>query len=169
MTVEDFSEKVAAVRPKLLKIATQSIHNSEEAEDVVQETFLRLWAAQTKGDRYENWEAAAVKTLKNGIIDEFRRRKNKENESIEEYEAVLSSNFNNPHQQLEGLEKWQILQHIINQLPHLQQSIITLKDIDGYETEDIAKITQSSIDSVRMNLSRARKKVKEIFLQITER
>lgn len=169
MTVEEFSEKVASVRPKLLKIAKQSIHNSEEAEDFVQETFLQLWVAQTKGDCYENWEAAAVKTIKNKIIDEFRRQKNKNNEPIEDYETVLPSNFATPHQRLEGMEKGQILHHIIKQLPHLQQSIITLKDIEGYETEDIAKITQSSIDSVRMNLSRARKKVKEVFLQITER
>ena len=169
MTVEDFSKKSAAMRPKLLKIAFQSIHNSEEAEDLVQETFLRLWMAEMKGDCYENWEAVVVKTLKNSIIDEIRKRKNKNNEPIERYEPVLQSHFSNPHQQLEGREKWEIIQHIIKQLPNLQQSIITLKDIEGYETEDIAKITQSSIDSVRMNLSRARKKVKEVFLQITER
>lgn len=167
MTVKDFQIKAVAIRPKLLRIAQQSIPNREEAEDLVQDTFLRIWMAQANENRYENWEAVVVKTLKNSIIDEFRKRKN--NEPIDEYEDVLSSNFTNPHQRLEGLEKWEILQQIINQLPHLQQSIITLKDIEGYETEDIAKITQSSIDSVRMNLSRARKKVKEVFLQITER
>ena len=169
MTVEDFSKMSAAMRPKLLQIAFQSIHNSEEAEDLVQETFLRLWVAETRGGSYEKWEAAAVKTLKNSIIDEIRKRENKKSEPIEDYEPILQSHFTSPHQQLEGREKCKILQQIIKQLPNLQQSIITLKDIEGYETEDIAKITNTSIEAVRMNLSRARKKVKEVFLQITER
>jgi RNA polymerase sigma-70 factor (ECF subfamily) len=163
MTVEDFQIKAAKMRPKLLRIAEQSTRNKEDAEDLVQETFLRIWMAQSKGNRYENWEAAIVKTLKNCIVDEFRTQKNEE--SIDEYEQILQSDFANPHQELEGREKWEILQDIIKQLPHLQQFIITLKDIEGYETEEIAKLTQSSIDSVRMNLSRARKKVKEVFLQ----
>ena len=74
-----------------------------------------------------------------------------------------------PHRMLESGERWELLQAIILQLPNLQRMIITMKDIEGYETEDIAKITNTNIESVRMNLSRARKRVKEMFLTNIEK
>jgi RNA polymerase sigma-70 factor (ECF subfamily) len=122
--------------------------------------------AKPRWDGYKNWDAVVVKTLKNCIIDKHRTRKNEV--GIDKYEHGLLSDFNNPQQELEGREKWEILQNIIDQLPHLQKYTITLKDIEGYETEDIAKLTQTSIEAVRMNLSRARQKVKEVFLKRIE-
>jgi RNA polymerase sigma-70 factor (ECF subfamily) len=57
---------------------------------------------------------------------------------------------------------------IIEKLPELQKIIIKMRDIDGYEIEKIAEITGTNTTSVRMNLSRARKKVKERLMQITK-
>jgi len=166
MRVDRFQLVAQEIRPRLMQAAKQSIDNSADAEDLVQETLLRLWQARNQWDNYQNIEAVAVKILKNCIIDSYRSKKvnyeTLDNVSIESSEP-------NPHQQLENREKWEILHEIIQQLPHLQRIIITMKDIEGYETEDIAKITNTSIESVRMNLSRARKKVKEMFLNKIEK
>ena len=160
MTVEDFQIKAKEIRTKLIRIAEQSMSEKVVAEDIVQETLLRIWIAQQRWNKYENFEAVTIKILKNCIIDDYRKRK-VIHETIEEANYITTNDT--PHQQLEIKDQTKLLEKAIEQLPHLQRIIITMKDIEGYETEDIAKITQSTIDSVRMNLSRGRKKVREWF------
>ena len=58
----------------------------------------------------------------------------------------------------------EIIRHIIDTLPELQRNTIRMKDIEGYENEEIAEIIGSNVETVRSNLSRARKKVKTIYL-----
>ena len=54
---------------------------------------------------------------------------------------------------------------LISKLPTLQQVIIRMKDIEGYELAEIAEITGSQVEAVRMNLSRARKKIREQLMK----
>ena len=68
--------------------------------------------------------------------------------------------------QLEQKDSVAHVMQIIDRLPDLQQSILRMKHIDGFEIDEIAEITGSRPESVRMNLSRARKKVKEMFFKI---
>ena len=56
---------------------------------------------------------------------------------------------------------------IIEKLPELQKAIIRMKDIEEYEVEEIAEITGTKLEAVRMNLSRARKKVREEYIKWT--
>jgi len=58
---------------------------------------------------------------------------------------------------------------IIDQLPEIQQNILRMKHIDGFEIEEIVGITGSKPEAVRMNLSRARKKVRDVFFKIQNR
>ena len=166
MKVDRFQLMTQEIRLRLMRVAKQNIDNNDDAEDLVQETLLRLWQERDQWNNYQNIEAVAVRILKNCIIDNYRRKK----VSYETLDNIsVEHSAPNPHQVLENSEKGEVLQAIILQLPSLQRIILTMKDIEGYETEDIAKITNTSIEAVRMNLSRARKKVKEVFLQITER
>jgi putative RNA polymerase ECF-type sigma factor len=57
---------------------------------------------------------------------------------------------------------------LIAQLPALQQTIIRMKDVEGYELAEIAEITATPVENVRVNLSRARKKIREQFLQLNK-
>ena len=57
---------------------------------------------------------------------------------------------------------------LISKLPSLQQTIIRMKDIEGYELAEIAEITATPVENVRVNLSRARKKIREQFLQLNK-
>jgi len=166
MRIDKFELVAQKIRPRLIQVARQGINNNDDVEDLVQETLLRLWSARAQWESYQNIEAVAVRIIKNCIIDNFRSKKISyeplDNLSIEYAQY-------SPHQALESSERWEILQAIILQLPNLQRIIITMKDIEGYETEDIAKITNTNIESVRMNLSRARKRVKEMFLTNIEK
>mgnify|MGYP002615800204 CR=1 FL=1 len=57
---------------------------------------------------------------------------------------------------------------LISKLPSLQQTIIRMKDVEGYELAEIAEITATPVENVRVNLSRARKKIRKQFLQLNK-
>jgi RNA polymerase sigma-70 factor (ECF subfamily) len=162
MKIDEFETKIKTIRAKLLSTALQQLSCKEEAEDLVQESLLRLWYAQERWSQYLNVEAVAMRTLRNLIIDRHRKSM-PQHEAIERYNQ--QSNEPNAQQLLEARENQERLINIIQQLPNLQRLIVTMKDLEDYEIKDIAQITQSSVESVRMNLSRARKKIKEQFLQ----
>lgn len=73
----------------------------------------------------------------------------------------------NPYLQLERINTEEILKKIIELLPPLQQTIIRMKDMEEYEVEEIAEITGTKPDAIRVNLSRARKKVREEYIKWT--
>jgi RNA polymerase sigma-70 factor (ECF subfamily) len=73
-----------------------------------------------------------------------------------------------PLQMLEQQDENALFMRIIEQLPFLQQSVVRMKHINGLETEEIAEITGCSQEAVRMNLSRARKKIKELYFSINK-
>ncbi|MDR1113077.1 MAG: RNA polymerase sigma factor [Bacteroidales bacterium] len=160
MKVDEFETKVKTIRAKLLGVAVQQLPCKEEAEDLVQESLLRLWYAQEQWSQYQNLEAVAMRTLRNLIIDRYRKS-TPQHEAIER--CVRQSHEPNAQQLLEARENRERLINIIQQLPNLQRLIITMKDLEDYEIKEIAQITQSSVESIRMNLSRARKKIKELF------
>ena len=57
---------------------------------------------------------------------------------------------------------------IVSHLPEMQQHVFNMKEVEGYETNEIAQIIGCSEDAVRQHLSRARKRIKETFLNITK-
>ena len=70
-----------------------------------------------------------------------------------------------PERLLEIKDEIRLMREIIDSLPTLQRTIMRMKDIEEYETEEIANITGCNPEAIRSNLSRARKKVREIYLQ----
>ena len=60
------------------------------------------------------------------------------------------------------------IRQLISQLPAVQQTIIRMKDVEGYEIGEIAEITGSQVEAIRSNLSRARKKIREQFLLLNK-
>ena len=161
MNIEQFQKIVKTIRPKLVTYAKQLTKHGDEVEDLVQEVLIRLWISRNQLDKYDNIEYVAIKAIKNKLIDQYRKKK-LESEQIENQQIEIKEH--NTLQKLESKENVELLLHILEKLPALQQMIIKLKDVEGYEVEEIAKITQTSADSIRMNLSRARKKVRELFL-----
>lgn len=160
MDIAKYKEIVTTMRPLLLKIAVNITRSKEDAEDIVQETCLRLWHGRSEFGGYENIEAFCCKMTKNMSIDKVRTRKISMGD-----DALMNLTDNNrlPDEILEEKETNAAIRKIIAMLPQLQQQVLRLKDIEGCETEEIVAITGISVESVRNNLSRARKKVRELY------
>ena len=143
--------------------ARRLLDDPQDVEDVVQEVFLKMWYIREELDRYESVEALAVQITKHLCLNRlraFRYRQEKLSDS-----AVITAD-DNPHVALEQKDSVSQVMHIMELLPGLQQTILRMKHVDGFEVKEIAELTGSSPEAVRVNLSRARKKVKELFLKM---
>jgi len=165
MNAQQFKQEVAPLRETLWQVAKKMLENENDAEDVVQEVFLKFWYLRDTLHQYNSLPAFAVTTIKNLCIDRLRVR---DREVAFEPNNDLRTTPDNPYLQLERASTEQLLKQIINALPPLQKAIITMKDIDEYEVEEIAEITGTLPEAVRVNLSRARKKVREEYIRLTK-
>jgi RNA polymerase sigma-70 factor (ECF subfamily) len=159
-----FKKEIIPVREKLFLTAFRLLENKDDAEDAVQETMIRLWNLRDELEKYDNRIALAMTITKNQCIDKIRSRG--KTVSIET-DLYRRASPDNPYLQLERKNTEDVLKAIIEDLPALQKAIITLKDIEGYELAEIAEITGSSNEAIRVNLSRARKKVREDYIRLT--
>lgn len=163
MELETFKTTVLPLREKLLKFSRKMTDEGADAEDIVQEAFLKLWYIREKLDGYNSVEALSVQVVKNLCLDRLRTKRP---ERIPENGESLMADVASPEVLLEQQDTVEVIRRIIGKLPSLQQSIIRMKDVEGYELSEIAEITGTQVEAVRVNLSRARKKVREQFLMI---
>ena len=163
MELNQFKITVVPLRGKLLNYARKLTDDSSDAEDVVQEVMLKLWNIRQKLEEYNSIEALAVRITHNLCMDMWR---SKRTDQVSLDQVPVVSQTVNPERVLEGNDEIRLMREIISSLPTLQQTLIRMKDIEEYETEEIAQITGCSSESIRSNLSRARKKVRDIYLKI---
>ena len=164
MSQERFKADILPIREKLYHVAHKMLVDEQEAEDAVQEVLLKLWNIRDSLDAYDSPAAFATTVTKNHCLDRLKVKNRQE--SLDESFYTRAGN-DNPYLQLERKNTEEILQKIIANLPSLQQAIIRMKDMEEYEVEEIAEITGTKVEAVRVNLSRARKKVREDYIKCT--
>ena len=166
MELEKFKKTVIPLRDKLLAYSLKLAREQVDAEDIVQDVFLKLWSMREKLDDYQSVEALALTITKNKVLDELKRS---HTESLESISTTALNDYNtiqNPESIAEQNDTVKHIKIFIESLPSLQQTIIRMKDIEGYELLEIAEITGSQIEAIRVNLSRARKKVRDHLIQL---
>lgn len=137
----------------------------EEAEDSVQDTLVKLWMKRNDLVKYNSIEALAIVMHRNSCLDKVRsktfqmQRMSEGNEMIER---------NNPGEMLEMTDMTNLIRKIVDNLPEQQKTILQLRDIEGLEYEQIAEVMGMNVNAIRVNLSRARKKVRDTVLKIQD-
>ena len=164
MSQERFKAEILPIRERLLHIAQRILVEEQEAEDAVQEVLLKLWHTRDSLDNYDSPAAFATTVTKNLCLDRLKVKNRQVSLDVAYYERAGNDN---PYLQMERKNTTEVLQKIIENLPPLQRAIIRMKDMEEYEVEEIAEITGTNVDAVRVNLSRARKKVREEYIKWT--
>ena len=162
MTRADFNDLVRQLNLNLYGYAFRILHNQEEAEDAVQEIFIKLWNLGNKLDEYKSIGALSTTMIKNFCIDQLRKRKYSSHEEPEGKD-FQSSDSASPYELMESRESEDILYHIIDQLPDIYKDAIRLREIEGLSYEEIADKTRQNINTLRVTLSRARKMIRNEF------
>lgn len=164
MELEEFKITVLPLRDKLLNYARRMTDCAEDAEDAVQETLLRLWNRRGELEGCRSVEAFAMTVVRNLCMDLWRT--DKENQTLDNLQIADAAVT--PEQLLEQKDGQCLMDRIVGSLPPLQQTVMRMKDFEGYETEEIAAITGCSHEAVRSNLSRARRRVRDIYLKLMQ-
>ena len=164
MLAKDFKTDVLPMSNKLLRFALQILQDEEEAKDVLQDTFLKLWQKRDELEKVENLDAFAIRMIRNRCLDVIRARRTVSLELVKKnklpYEVISDSDL------LENADSVGLIKRIIAGLPDLQRTVIQLRDIEQLEYEEIAEATEMNVNAIRVNLSRARKKVRDEILKI---
>ena len=156
-----FNQLMTHLRPKLYRFALSFIRRTDEAEDVVQEVGIKLWERRSELDTMRSVEAYAMSAVRNRCLDYARSPHSRTSEMIEAYDAPHEET---PYKTLEQADMAAFVRKLIDRLPEQQQMVIRLRDIEGYELDEIAEIVGINEGAVRTNLSRARQKIREALV-----
>jgi RNA polymerase sigma-70 factor (ECF subfamily) len=162
MTRSEFDQLIRQQSRRLYGFAFRILRNREEAEDVVQEVFIRLWKMREKLDGYSSPDALATAMTKNCCIDLIRKLKHSSHGEPDST-TLLKFTSPSPHEQMESREAGEILGKLIRELPELYRNILEKRDIDGCSFEEIAKMTGQNVNTIRVTLSRARKMIRDEY------
>ena len=136
--------------------------DSDEAEDVTQEAVLKLWTIREQLDAYRSVEALAVVMVRRLA---FSRKRVATTIPLADWQQTDTDSIDSPEDLLISQEEEMKIIRMISALPDAQQTVLRMKHIDGLETSEIARITGSSEEAIRQNLSRARKRILKMFMQ----
>ena len=161
-----FRDDILPLKDKLFRLALRITFDRAEAEDVVQDTMIRVWNKREEWTQFGSIEAYCLTVAKNLAIDRSQKKEAQNVELTPEMEE--ESEISGPYDQLVNNERMSIIHRLINELPEKQRLIMQLRDIEGESYKEIAKILNLTEEQVKVNLFRARQKVKQRYLQIDE-
>jgi RNA polymerase sigma-70 factor (ECF subfamily) len=164
MEFTDFKSKVLPCKNKLYRLAYLLLQNKEEAEDILQEVFLKLWTIRHKLHAYRSIEALAMSMTKNMCLNKLKA--GKRTQLVGDTHLNIMTLEPDPGDRFEQINDMQMVQRILESLPVQQKMIFQLRDIEALSFEEIEQVTSLDLNNIRVLLSRARKKIKEEFLKL---
>lgn len=164
MTREEFKTQFLPCHRTMYLTALRYLRNSDDAEDIVQDAYLRLWEKRESLDGIKNTEAYTTILVRNLCLDRLRGP-----DIIAEDYSTLTLEPEPappPDSEYEHKEDMKTVWRLIQQLPEQQRTILLLRGFEGKSTEEIALETKLEKTHIRVLLSRARKTVKDLFTRI---
>ncbi len=165
MNLEAFQNRVLPTKNKLFRFALRMLGNDDDAKDVVQEVFIRVWNGREQMDQIQNMEAWCMRITKNLSLDRLRSIQRKGTDSLENSFHVQHTD-RTPDVKTEMGESMQHVSKLIAALPEKQRQIIHLRDVEGYTYNEICDILELDMNQVKVNLFRARNSVKEKLMKM---
>ncbi len=159
-----FRDDILPLKDKLFRLALRITFDRAEAEDVVQDTMIRVWNKREEWTQFGSIEAYCLTVAKNLAIDRSQKKEAQNVELTPEMEE--ESEISGPYDQLVNNERMSIIHRLINELPEKQRLIMQLRDIEGESYKEIAAVLNLTEEQVKVNLFRARQKVKQTFIDI---
>ena len=155
-----FAVLVDRYKDMIFSLALKMVKNREEAEEVAQDTFIKIYTSLSKfkGDsKFSTW---IYKIAYNTCLDRLKKNKKGENNVlIDDFSADLVKTMDNALSDLEDKERKQTIQKCLNLLPSEENFLLTLYYFDDQSLEEIGKIMDISANNAKVKLFRSRQKL----------
>ena len=154
-----FRTAVLPLGDRLFRLALRITMNRAEAEDVVQDTLLKVWEQRSQWEQINNLEAFALTICRNRALDVIKRA-GRNTASLDKVDNGQWSMVNG-QSTLEAREQISLVRRLMDGLPEVQRTIMQLRDIEGMTYQEIAQLLDISETQVKVYLHRARTKIKK--------
>lgn len=173
---ESFEAIVNKYERLVYSICYRMFNNKEDSLDCTQDTFIKVYKNMEKAIGNGNFKSWICRVATNTCLDELRKRGKKNetslftlsNENNESLEKEIVDTSATPLEEILENEKSLVLENAINKLNDENKTVIVLRDIEQLPYEEIAQILGISLGTVKSRISRARKKLKDIYLKDME-
>lgn len=155
--MNDFNNIWIPLAERFYRVAFYLLESESDAEDAVQELYLKLWSVRSSLADVRNPFAYGVSLLKNICIDRIRRRTARQTEPLEKAPPLAEVSA---HRHMEITDTLRFLLGEMEKLPQRQREVLKLRAMEGLEYEDISKRTGLSQVHARVLVATARKTLK---------
>ena len=162
-----FRNDVLPLKDILYRLALRITQERTEAEDIVQDTLIRIWNRREQWDEIESIEAFALTVCRNLALDRVSRHDNA-HLSLDEQRVERPDQSPTPLDHAQQRDRIDMVRRLVDALPEKQRSCMQLRDFEGKPYKDIAAILGISEQQVKVNIFRARQTIKQKFQQIDD-
>ena len=159
-----FRNDILPLKDKLFRLALRITFDKAEAEDVVQETLIRVWNKRDEWAQFGSIQAYCLTVAKNLAIDRSEKKDACTVELTPEMEQA--SDASDPYDKLVNEERMALIHRLMNELPEKQRLTMQLRDVEGQSYKEIAAVLNLTEEQVKINLFRARQKIKQKVTEI---
>ncbi len=157
MTAERFRKEYLPLQDELYRVAFYILESTPDAEDAVQDLYLRLWDAADALDGISSPKAYCIRLLRNICVDKLRRCRPDGEEKL----PLQASDEALPDERLDGRQKLEAAIGRMSTLSESERTVLMMKVFDDLSYEQIQKRTGLSYLSLRVHLSNARRKIRK--------
>ena len=168
MKAISFQTDILPLKNELYRLALRITMNAAEAEDVVQETMMKVWNKRDDWNRIESIEVFCLTICRNLSLDKVRRMDNQTQSLDATIQPLDHRVASNPEEHTVQRDRVRLVRQLISELPEKQRSCMQLRDMEGKSYKDIATILGISEEQVKVSIFRARQAIKEKFMKIEE-
>ncbi len=163
MHMKEFTHTVNQLKDSLYRFSLRIVGRTDEAEDVVQEVFIKYWQKSKEFEAVRNIDAMLMRMVKNLSIDKLRSK----HRGLEEMGQVADYNFQTPSldAQTEAKDALDRIGQLLEEMPVKQRMVFQLREIEGKTYKEIETILEIPENQVKVNLFRARNFIKDELLK----
>jgi RNA polymerase sigma-70 factor (ECF subfamily) len=169
MKQTSFRTDVLPLKNELFRLALRITLNRADAEDVVQETMLKVWNRREQWHEIESMEAFCLTICRNLALDR-QKRMEQHNASLDNTDftgdnVADTSYHSNPEEQAVQRDRVALVRRLMEQLPEKQRTCMQLRDVEGKSYKEIAAVMSITEQQVKVNIFRARQTIKQKFTE----
>ncbi len=157
-----FRNDVLPLKDVLYRLALRITLKHEEAQDIVQDTLIKVWNKRDEWENIVSMEAYCLTVCRNLALDRQKLRAN-QNESIDNIHLDAPDQGGNPYEKMQQKDRIELVRRMVNALPEKQRSCIQLRDFEGKPYREIAEILGITEEQVKVNIFRGRQAIKKKY------